>query len=222
MIDWTRLPDPATLMIYAILAVLATWAVLLAVGTLVLNRRDRIRWAREDAKIQASLDAALREMDRHALSAKADSLQVARMSPPRSTGAHTRPDLPDLHGTPHDTPGERASPRDEDGAPAREKPTPLTETVPHGTPALADKVRDHPRQETDKPVSGGSQPPVIPRSVALGCTVHHQQGYGQGGAYPGQRTVKDRWESAHCGAAPFLCQPKQAVSWRAFDEQRTN
>ena len=27
---------------------------------------------------------------------------------------------------------------------------------------------------TDKPVSGGSQPPVIPRSVAFGCTVHHR------------------------------------------------
>lgn len=63
MIDWTRLPDPTTLMIYAIPALLAAWAVLLAVGTLVLNRRDRIRWAREDAKIRASLDAALREMD---------------------------------------------------------------------------------------------------------------------------------------------------------------
>lgn len=63
MIDWTRLPDPTTLMIYAIPALLAAWAVLLAVGTLVLNRRDRIRWDREDADIQARLDAALREMD---------------------------------------------------------------------------------------------------------------------------------------------------------------
>jgi hypothetical protein len=70
---------------------------------------------------------------------KPRGLQVGKMPLLHSGSAHACRSLSDFHRTPHGTPGEGASPFDEDGAPAREKPTPFTETAPHGTPAPADK-----------------------------------------------------------------------------------
>src|SRR6266496_5792214 len=78
------------------------------------------------------------------------------------------------------------------GAPTGEKATSFAQSRPHGLHAPATSRPATSGQRTDKPVSGGSQPPVIPRSVAFGCTVHHTN------------YTRPDGQAAPCAAAPFL------------------
>lgn len=101
------------------------------------------------------------------------------------------------------TPDEGGRPWGRRGAPRREQGTSITPACPYGHPALRDKVRVHPRQETDKPIPGHHQPLTILGSVAFGCTVHRRKDTGRmvrAESKPGEKTEN----TARCRATPFL------------------